>query len=67
VSVVRARPTTIAIGALTLRNIPTDMINGAEADAPVLLGLTALRPFRIAFDPLHRLIEIAPVDMRRSR
>jgi predicted aspartyl protease len=64
ISVVRARPTTVAIGALMLRNIPTDVISGAEADAPVLLGLSALRPFRIAFDPLHHLIEIEPVDAR---
>ncbi len=60
VSARRARPTTVAIGALTLRNIPTDMISGAEADAPVLLGLSALRPFRLRFDPVHRLIEITP-------
>ena len=32
----------------------------AASDAPVLLGLNALRPFRLSFDPLHRLIEIAP-------
>lgn len=61
----RAAATTIAIGALTLRRIPTDLISGAEADAPVLLGLSALRPFRLAFDPLHRLIEIAPSGIRR--
>jgi hypothetical protein len=54
------RPTTVAIGALTLRNIPTDLISGAEAGAPVLIGLRALRPFRLKFDPAHRLIEIAP-------
>jgi hypothetical protein len=60
VSARRARPTTIAIGALTLRNIPTDVISGAEADAPVLLGLNALRPFRLRFDPVHHLIEIVP-------
>jgi hypothetical protein len=57
----RVAATTIAIGALTLRRIPTDLISGAEADAPVLLGLTALRPFRLRFDPVHRLIEIAPL------
>ena len=58
----RVRPTTVAIGALMLRNIPTDLISGAEADAPVLIGLSALRPFRLAFDPVHHLIEIAPVE-----
>ena len=56
----RVRPTTVAIGALLLRNIPTDLVSGTEADAPVLIGLSALRPFRLAFDPVHRLIEIAP-------
>jgi len=61
----RVRPTTVSIGALLLRNIPTDLISGAEADAPVLIGLSALRPFRLAFDPVHRLIEIAPVERRR--
>jgi hypothetical protein len=64
VSARRARPTSVAIGSLTLRNIPTDMISGADADAPVLLGLSALRPFRLSFDPVHRLIEIAPVRSR---
>jgi len=61
----RVKPTTVAIGALLLRNIPTDLISGAEADAPVLIGLSALRPFRLAFDPTHHLIEIAPVERRR--
>jgi predicted aspartyl protease len=56
----RVTTATIAIGSLSLQRIPTDLVSGAEADAPVLLGLTALRPFRIRFDPLHRLIEIAP-------
>src|SRR5229473_4481673 len=62
----RGRPATIAIGALTLRNTPTDLISGAEADAPVLLGLNALRPFRLRFDPVHRLIEITPGTQPRS-
>jgi hypothetical protein len=61
----RVKPTTVAIGALLLRNIPTDLISGAEVDAPVLIGLSALRPFRLAFDPVHHLIEIAPVERRR--
>jgi len=61
----RVRPATVSIGALLLRNIPTDLISGAEADAPVLIGLSALRPFRLAFDPVHHLIEIAPVEPRR--
>ncbi|HEY8205452.1 MAG TPA: retroviral-like aspartic protease family protein [Pyrinomonadaceae bacterium] len=65
ISTRRVRPTTVAIGSLMLRNIPTDLISGAEADAPVLIGLSALRPFRLAFDPVHRLIEIAPAERRR--
>jgi predicted aspartyl protease len=60
-------PTTVAIGALTLRNIPTDLISGKEAGAPVLIGLRALRPFRLKFDPAHRLIEIAPPAKESSR
>ena len=58
ISTRRVAATTIAIGALTLRRIPTDLVSGTEADAPVLLGLSALRPFRLRFDPVHRLIEI---------
>ena len=60
ISTQRVRPMTVAIGALRLRNIPTDVISGAEAGAPTLLGLGALRPFRLVFDPVNRLIEIAP-------
>jgi|SRR5882724_358899 len=65
ISARRVAATTVSIGSLTLRRIPTDMVSGAEADAPVLLGLTALRPFKLRFDPLHRLIEIAPGPARR--
>lgn len=60
VSAHRVAPRTVSIGSLVLRNVPTDLISGATADAPVLLGLNALHPFRLRFDPLHRLIEIAP-------
>ena len=56
----RRGQTNISIGLMTLQRIPTDFVSGTEADAPVLLGLEALRPFRLRFDPLHRLIEIAP-------
>ena len=62
ISTERVRPMTIAIGALKLKNIPTDVISGAGAGAPTLLGLSALRPFRLVFDPVNRLIEIAPVS-----
>jgi hypothetical protein len=61
----RTASTSISIGTLTLQRIPTDLVSGTEADAPVLLGLAALRPFRLRFDPLHRLIEIAPAVNRR--
>lgn len=60
VSAHRVAPRTVSIGALVLQNVPTDLISGATSDAPVLLGLNALHPFRLRFDPLHRLIEIAP-------
>jgi hypothetical protein len=59
ISTRRVAATTIAIGALTLRRIPTDLVSGTDAAAPVLLGLSALRPFRLKFDPVHHLIQIA--------
>jgi hypothetical protein len=65
ISTRRVRPTTVAIGSLALQNVPTDLVSGIESDAPVLLGLSALRPFRISFDPVHRLIEIAPPTLRQ--
>ncbi|HXD29860.1 MAG TPA: aspartyl protease family protein [Pyrinomonadaceae bacterium] len=58
----RVAPTTIGIGALTLQKIPTDLLSGVEKDAPILLGRDALYPFRLTFDPVQRLIEIAPSD-----
>ena len=60
----RVAATTVSVGSLTLRRVPTDLVSGTEADAPVLLGLSALRPFRLRFDPLNRLIEIAPGSRR---
>jgi len=56
----RVGPSTVSIGSLVLRNVPTDVLSGAEKGAPVILGRDALYPFRITFDPLNRLIEIAP-------
>ena len=56
----RVEPATVRIGALVLRRVPTDLLTGAAADAPVLLGRDALSPFRIAFDPLNRLIRFTP-------
>jgi hypothetical protein len=60
ISARRVAPLTIAIGSLALQRIPTDLVSGLEAGAPVLLGRAALRPFRLSFDPVNSLIEIAP-------
>jgi len=65
ISTRRVSTSTVSIGSLELRRIPTDLVSGTESDAPVLLGLTALRPFRMRFDPVHRLIEIAPISVSR--
>jgi hypothetical protein len=56
----RIAPLTVRIGSLVLRGVPTDVLSGVEAGAPILLGRDALGPFRLSFDPLNRLIEIAP-------
>jgi hypothetical protein len=56
----RVAPLTVAVGALALQRIPTDLVSGLSQTAPILLGRAALRPFRLSFDPLNRLIEIAP-------
>lgn len=56
----RINPATVFVGSLALRKVPTDMLSGAGAASPILLGRDALRPFRLTFDPLNRLIEFAP-------
>jgi predicted aspartyl protease len=56
----RVSPATISIGALVLRGIPTDLLPNVRSGSPILLGRDALRPFRIAFDPVNRLIRIVP-------
>ena len=56
----RMAPTTVSIGELELRGVPTDVLVGVEANAPVILGRDALRPFRIVFDSRNRLIEFQP-------
>ena len=56
----RIRPATIYLGALALRGVPADLLMSTEAGAPILLGRDALRPFRLTFDPLNRLIKIEP-------
>lgn len=58
VSARRLRPATVHIGSLALRGVPTDLLLGANADAPILLGRDALRPFKITFDPANKLIRI---------
>lgn len=55
----RVAPTTISIGDLVLRGIPTDILTGVAADAPVMLGRGALYPFKISFNPRRRLITFA--------
>jgi predicted aspartyl protease len=56
----RVSPITVQIGSLTLRRIPTDVVSGAESGAPILLGREALQPFQLTFDPVNRLVRIAP-------
>ena len=53
----RVSPSTISIGELELRGIPTDILSHLQDDAPVILGRDALYPFKITFDPRRRLIE----------
>lgn len=65
IQVVRVEPSTITINALVLRGVPTDILRGVAVDTPVILGRDALFPFRITFDPLNRLIEIAPPPQNR--
>ena len=56
----RIAPLTVRIGALTLRNVPTDLLMGVEAGAPIIIGRDALYPFKLSFDPLNRLIQFSP-------
>jgi len=56
----RIAPVTVRIGSLELRRIPTDLLSGVDTSAPIILGREALRPFRLTFDPVSRLIEFAP-------
>lgn len=56
----RISPTTVRLGAMVLRGIPTDLLSNARAGSPILLGRDALRPFRLSFDPVSRLIRIVP-------
>jgi Aspartyl protease len=58
----RVAPVTINLGPLVLRNIPTDILSGAAAGTPLILGRDALYPFRITFDPASNLIAIEPSE-----
>ena len=58
----RVEPTNVSIGALTLHSVPTDILSGAEKGAPALLGRDALYPFKMVFDPVHKLIAISPAE-----
>jgi predicted aspartyl protease len=58
----RVRAATVSVGALVLRGVPTDLLLRAEKGAPVILGRDALRPFRLTFDPVNRLIMLAPSE-----
>jgi predicted aspartyl protease len=62
VSARRIAPATVRIGAMELRRVPTDLLSGTITGSPILLGREALAPFRLTFDPLHRLIQIAPQE-----
>lgn len=56
----RIAPASVRLGSMELRRVPTDLLSGAASGSPILLGREALAPFRLTFDPLHRLIQIAP-------
>jgi predicted aspartyl protease len=56
----RVRAATVSVGPLVLRGVPTDLLVRAEKGAPVILGRDALRPFRLTFDPVNRLIMFDP-------
>ena len=63
----RVEPTTISIGELVLRRVPTDILSGVADDAPLILGRDALSPFSITFDPQRRLIAFAATERDRLR
>jgi hypothetical protein len=57
----RIEPASVRVGALVLRRVPTDLLAGASAAAPIILGRDALRPFELTFDPVNHLIRFAPL------
>jgi len=62
----RVEPTTISIGELVLRSVPTDILFGIEDDAPVILGRDVLYPFKITFNPQQRVIEFIASEGKRN-
>src|SRR5205085_3321701 len=56
----RIRAATVSVGPLVLRGVPTDLLTSALKGAPVILGRDALRPFRLTFDPVSRLVMLDP-------
>ncbi|OYT73549.1 MAG: hypothetical protein CFK52_01105 [Chloracidobacterium sp. CP2_5A] len=54
--VARVAPTKFWLGSLYLEQAPTDILYGADAAAPLLLGRDALRPFHIRFDLRRRVM-----------
>ena len=56
----RIEPQTVAIGALVLNRVPTDLLTGVAPGTPVILGRGALFPFKITFDPASKLIAFEP-------
>lgn len=56
----RIAPSTVNLGSLVLKGVPTDLLLNGRAAAPILLGREALQPFQLTFDPLSRLIRIEP-------
>jgi hypothetical protein len=62
----RVEPTTISIGELVLRRVPTDILFGVHDEAPLILGRDVLYPFKITFDPQRRLIEFVTADKNQS-
>lgn len=55
--VTRVRPISVRVDGLALDRIPTDVLLDCGANAPILLGREALRPFRLSFDPRRRTVE----------
>ncbi len=56
----RVDPTTVSIGDLVLRGVPTDVLIGVAPGTPLILGRRALFPFKVTFEPNSRLIIFEP-------